>query len=103
MKTFSTLTILCLLIVFNSALAKECYNDYECGMGNKCVKAQGNIGFTGTCVTPVDRFGQPKNQYSFPRNSKPEEVKACRFDTQCGIGFTCAMRDGQLNGICVKD
>lgn len=80
---------------------KECYSDIECGVGNKCVKARGDINITGTCVTPSNNFGTPIIDTSTPR-SQPRNVAGCSFDTDCPIGFSCMKRDFQIYGICVK-
>lgn len=78
-----------------------CYSDFDCGVGGRCVKAKGDINISGTCVTPSDRFGNPRIDSSPPR-SQPRNVRGCSFDTDCEIGFSCMKRSGQLNGICVK-
>jgi hypothetical protein len=78
-----------------------CYSDFDCGYGNKCVKASGDINITGVCVRPSDQFGNPKPDYSAPQ-PQPQKVRGCSFDTDCGIGFSCLKRNGQIYGICVK-
>ena len=85
----------------NGAALAGCYNDFECGYGNKCVKASGDINIHGVCVRPSDQFGNPKPDYSAPQ-SQPQEIRGCSLDTDCGIGFSCLKRNGQLYGICVK-
>lgn len=88
------------ILFVNTAIA-ACYNDFECGMGNKCVKATGDINVTGVCVKPSDQFGNPRPDYS-PPQSEPKKVRGCSFDTDCGIGFSCLKRNGQIYGICIK-
>lgn len=78
-----------------------CYNDFECGYGNKCVKARGDTNITGVCITPSDQFGNNRPDYS-PPGPEPRKVRGCSFDTDCDIGFSCLKRDGQIYGICVK-
>jgi len=78
-----------------------CNSDFDCGYGNKCVKASGDINITGTCVTPTDQFGNRSYNYSTP-SSQPRNVANCSFDTDCAIGFSCVKRSGQIYGICVK-
>jgi len=75
----------------------ECYSDFNCGYGNKCVKASGDINITGGCIRPSDQFGNPNPDYS-----APQHVRGCSFDTNFGIGFTCLKRNSQIYGICVK-
>jgi len=88
-------------ILGNGIALASCYNDFECGYGNKCVKASGDINITGVCIRPSDQFGNPKLDYSAPQPA-PQKVHGCSFDTDCGLGFSCLKRNGQINGICVK-
>lgn len=88
-------------LVYNSAAQAECYSDFDCGYGNKCIKASGDVNITGVCVRPSDQFGNPKPDYSTPQ-PQPQKVRGCSFDTDCGIGFSCLKRNGQIYGICVK-
>jgi hypothetical protein len=83
------------------AVYAACYSDFDCGVGQKCVKAKGDINISGTCVTPSDSFGNPRIDSSPPR-SQPRNVPGCSFNTDCEIGFSCVKRSGQLYGICVK-
>ncbi len=78
-----------------------CYSDFDCGVGNECVKAAGDINITGICVTPSDQFGNKTYNYS-PPHGQPHTVNNCSFDTDCSIGFSCVKRSGQIYGICVK-
>lgn len=98
--TMGMLIALCALVASGLTLA-ECYSDFDCGYGNKCVKASGDINITGVCVKPSDQFGNPKQDYSAPQ-PQPRKVRGCSFDTDCGIGFSCLKRSGQIHGICVK-
>jgi hypothetical protein len=98
LRVTAVLGILFLLIGNASA---ACNSDFDCGFGNKCVKASGDINITGVCVTPSDQFGNKTYDYS-PPNSQPQNVGNCSFDTDCGIGFSCMKLSGQIYGICVK-
>lgn len=89
-------TILCVNVVYAG-----CYNDFDCGFGNKCVKASRDINITGVCVTPSDQFGNSRPDYSAPK-PEPSKVRGCSFDTDCSIGFSCMKRNGQIYGVCVK-
>lgn len=97
------LSILVLIgaLLANSAAIAGCISDVECGVGNKCVKASGDINLSGICVTPIDQSGNRDYSYS-PSKIQPQEVGGCSFDTDCGVGFSCVKRSGQLYGICVK-
>jgi hypothetical protein len=79
---------------------KECYSDFECGFGNKCVKPEGDYYVHGCCVTPVDEFGIKK--YDYDSHIGVKEVQGCSFDIDCPIGFKCVKQPGQLKGLCVK-
>lgn len=93
---FVIISLLC-----NGVASAGCYNDFDCGYGNKCVKASGDINITGICVTPTDQFGNQKHDYSAP-STEPRKVRGCSFDTDCDIGFSCLKRDGQIYGVCLK-
>jgi hypothetical protein len=79
---------------------KECNSDIDCGVGNKCVKAEGDYHLKGCCVTPVNKYGQ-KIYGSIPSYGT-KEVSGCSFSCDCPIGFECVKKTGQLKGICVK-
>ncbi|MDA3933565.1 MAG: hypothetical protein PF630_04440 [Gammaproteobacteria bacterium] len=54
-----------------------CNSDFDCGLGNQCVKPSGSFG-SGRCVTPVDDFGN--NTFDMPTPSVgPREVSSCQF------------------------
>jgi hypothetical protein len=94
------MALVMLLSLIGNASA-GCYSDFDCGFGNQCVKASGDINVTGVCVTPSDKFGRKTYEYSTPQ-SQPRNVGNCSFDTDCNIGFSCMKRSGQIYGICVK-
>ncbi|RRQ20404.1 hypothetical protein D5687_09495 [Guyparkeria sp. SCN-R1] len=77
-----------------------CYGDYDCAMGQECVKPQGSYQATGNCVTPSDEYGNARPDYSVDGNVK--ESKGCQWGTDCPVGFDCMKRTGELRGICVK-
>ena len=99
MKKIIFIFLLSLASVGSASAA--CFSDFDCGMGNKCVKASGDINLTGVCVVPSDRFGNRRIDTTTPR-SQPRNVSGCSFDLDCGLGFSCMKRSGQLKGICVK-
>lgn len=43
-----------ILFLTNSVASAACNSDFDCGFGNKCVDASGDINITGICVTPGD-------------------------------------------------
>jgi len=98
---FKIIAIFGTLFLLSSNVSAACNSDFDCGFGNKCVKASGDINITGVCVTPSDQFGNKKYDYSTPK-SRPRNVRNCSFDTDCSIGFSCMKRSGQIYGICVK-
>jgi DNA-directed RNA polymerase subunit RPC12/RpoP len=73
-----------------------CSSDYECGIGNRCVKAQ--YSSTGTCMKTVNQYGTPTYDLPDPNNIGINPYKKCSFDTDCPIGFKC---DSSYNA-CVK-
>ncbi len=101
MRTITIALLMFGAIICNGSALAGCYSDFDCGFGNKCIKATGDINITGICVRPGDEFGNPKPNYSAPQ-PQPQKVRGCTFDTDCGIGFSCIKRDGQIHGICVK-
>ena len=94
------LKTLFLLLFFTCASAHACNNDYQCGYGNKCIKAIGDTGLNGVCVTPVDNYGN--RIFNTEQSTQPHEVGGCEFNTDCAIGFSCVKRSGGYPGVCVK-
>jgi hypothetical protein len=81
--------ILFILIFINLSLISyaECYSDFDCGIGYKCVKSMYSV--SGICMRSVDEFGTPK--YNMPSTDSiyPKTKAGCTFDTDCPIGFRC--------------
>lgn len=97
--------ILFLLFFISFEHAFGCNSDFECGYGNRCVKASGTYGYSGSCVTPTDQYGN--KDYSADRGwgrsgFGATAVPSCSYNTDCGFGFKCMKESGQLYGICVK-
>lgn len=68
----------------------SCNSDFECGLGEKCVK--GPLQAQGQCLTPVNQYGLPQTNVMPDPNSIKINTKtygACNFDTQCSVGFRC--------------
>ena len=88
-----------------STMTLACNTDYECGYGNKCVKASGTSGFQGSCVTPTNEYGQRDYNASYDNwgsSYGPKEVSSCQFNTDCSIGYRCFKEAGQIYGLCSK-
>jgi hypothetical protein len=100
-RTVVTVLTIAGAILCNGPVYAGCNSDFDCGFGNKCVKASRDINITGVCVTPSDQFGNSRPDYSAPK-PEPSKVRGCSFDTDCNIGFSCLKRNGQIYGICVK-
>lgn len=85
------LTIATLLALF-PAFALACSSDFECGIGNRCVKAP--LQSQGACMKSVDEYGI--QQYDMPRSESVGPNMNlegdCNFDTDCPIGFACNRR-----------
>jgi hypothetical protein len=101
MRLIVTVLIIVVAVFGNRAAYAGCYSDFECGYGNKCVKASGDVNVTGVCVRPSDQFGNSRPDYSTPK-PEPQKVNGCSFDTDCSIGFSCFKRNGQIYGVCLK-
>lgn len=78
-----------------------CINDFDCGIGNKCVQPDGAINPTqGICVSPTENgVSQP---YIPDGSAMPHQVQSCQFDTDCELGYACIKRQGELSGVCVR-
>lgn len=77
---------------------RECYSDFDCDTGEKCVKAKHNL--MGCCGTPVNKYGQWR--YVPYRYTPETKVPGCSFDVDCPIGFKCVKPPWQLKGVCIK-
>jgi hypothetical protein len=85
--------IIFIVLLFVPAIAyASCSSDFDCGIGNKCVKAP--LQSTGRCMKAVNEFGLPT--YDMPRTDSvgPNMNISgdCDFDTDCPIGFHCDRR-----------
>lgn len=65
-----------------------CSSDFECGLGEKCVKPGGSNAFTndGQCLNTGGR--------------KMELTKSCDNNFDCNAGYKCTSQFG--NGVCIK-
>lgn len=70
-----------------------CSSDFDCGLGQSCVKPQ--YSSTGTCMKSVNSSGIPQFN-SHQNNVGPNMNKQCTFNTDCPIGFSCS------GGNCIK-
>lgn len=70
-----------------------CSSDFDCGLGQKCVKPQ--FSSKGSCMKSVNSSGiQQFNSHQ--NNVGPNMNKQCTFNTDCPIGFRCSA------GNCIK-
>lgn len=67
--------------------SNSCSSDYDCGVGNHCVKAQ--YSSTGTCMKSVNEYGNQIQNMPNPNSIGVNKVKRCTFDTDCPPGFSC--------------
>jgi hypothetical protein len=77
-----------------SLTSSGCSSDYDCGMGNRCVKP--NFSSRGTCMRLVNEYGGPA--YDLPRidsvSPKMPSRHDCHLLTDCPIGFRCDTNSG---------
>ena len=83
---------------YTSRRNEECYSDFDCGIGRRCIKKP--LSITGVCLTEVDdtglkTFSLPSADNIGPNMNLDGE---CSFNTDCPIGFRC---DRSLKA-CVK-
>ena len=80
--------------MYSNSSSSGCINDFQCGVGYKCVKAQYSV--SGSCMKAVNSMGV--QQYKLPslNSVNPNYSKQCTFSTNCPIGFFC------VNGNCVR-
>jgi len=77
-----------------AASAGSCVMNSECSFPARCIKAPGNR--TGVCGVEVDEAGVRTYQNT-------GTAMGCRFNTDCGVGFTCQREQGSSRpGVCVK-
>jgi len=88
-RKIGVLFITCLLITVGTAWGKDCTSDFDCGIGNRCVKAP--LESRGICMKSVDEYGLPKYDTPSIDSIGPNMNLEgdCYFDTDCPIGFRC--------------
>ena len=77
-----------------------CQFDTDCGVGNKCLKASGNI--YGICTGGMNP-GNSNDRVPVYSPTDPNRTigNTCSFDTDCGPGRTCVKGSGQIKGACM--
>lgn len=73
-----------------------CSSDYDCGVGQRCAKAQFSI--RGVCMKTVNEYGTPVYNTPDLNSIGVNNKKGCTFDTDCPIGFKC----DSTHDTCVK-
>ena len=86
----ATLIISTVLLLLSPVIAYPgCSSDFQCGAGNKCVKAP--LQSQGRCMKAVNKYGV--RTFDTPSlDSVGPNMKIsgdCRFDTECPVGFRC--------------
>lgn len=96
--------VILIFSIFFSLGAIACNSDYQCGYGNRCVKAEGDFHFDGICVQVKDEYGNKdyNSDSTWGGGYGPKEISSCTWDGDCGIGGKCFKRSGSYNGICLK-
>jgi len=84
-----------LIAIFVSGLY-ACISDFECGFGNKCVKAPYSA--TGQCMGSVNQYGTKQYTPPSPDSVGVQTKGSCEFDMNCPVGFRC---DNKYK-VCVK-
>ena len=86
------------LTIFGVINLFACYSDFDCGIGNSCVKKA--FESNGVCMKNVDEYGT--QQYNMPKlDSVGPNMNIdgdCSFDLDCPIGFKC----NSTYKVCVK-
>lgn len=88
----------CYIIILSGINLLACSSDYDCGIGNSCVKEL--YSSDGICMKNVDEFGTPEYSLPDPNSIGPnmDDEGGCTFDTDCPVGFECNSK----YKICVK-
>lgn len=70
-------------------VSSGCANDFQCGIGSKCVKSVGS--FEGRCAEVVNEFGVGQFRLPDPNSVyfKPFGAGECQFDVNCPTTFYC--------------
>jgi hypothetical protein len=99
MKTIRFIVVILFLLVnFVNFAWGDCFSDFDCGIGYKCVKRP--LSSTGVCMKTVDEYGI--QQYNLPETDSVlpnmNLEGDCDFDTDCPIGFRCH----RIYKVCIK-
>lgn len=106
----ATLVIIlsCLVsVIFSGAsFARDCWTDLDCSAGNTCIRADYDDGSRGVCTESGEGTQSSQPMFRLKTNTetkKPErntKGKTCFGDADCDSGQECAIKPGQMYGIC---
>ncbi len=84
------------------AASSDCTSDFQCGLGQVCVKPAGSFRVAGRCAAPVDKFGV--RDFGVQKSGwGAREVRSCQSPVDCPVGFRCSKDAYQLTGICARN
>ncbi|MDD2225990.1 MAG: hypothetical protein PHD42_02610 [Dysgonamonadaceae bacterium] len=86
------------VLLFGLTSLFGCYSDFDCSMGERCVKK--SFQSNGVCMEEVDEFGMKQYELPDPDSIGPnmDMDGQCSFDMDCPIGFRC---DNKYK-VCIK-
>ena len=88
------------LLVLSSGYAFACQFNTDCGVGSTCLKSGGNI--YGYCVGGLSPGNSNDRQPAYnPLDLTGKQGSTCSFNTDCGVGGTCAKSSGSIYGTCL--
>lgn len=98
-RFFCLLTLSVLVLFLLAARSDErCSSDFDCGIGNRCVKAP--LKSWGECMKETDSYGLPTFRIPQTDSIGPNMnlQGECNFDFDCSIGSYC----DQKYKVCIK-
>lgn len=100
MRTAISLSLLALLFSM-TAYAVPCKVDGQCGYGKRCVFKAGNV--VGECDGIKDKFGNTdRAAVGSTKEAASAGNSTCYWDADCGQGGVCKRKQGQVQGMCIR-